>query len=414
MQKVVVAFMLTVAASVCSAQWAKTSLSDRYVYCFAVSGANLFAGVDSGVFLSTNDGTSWTQIGLPTSQVLALAVSGTNLFAGTFGDGVFLSTNSGISWLSVSSGLTNLFVHALLVSGLNLFAGTLAEAGGGIFLSTNNGTSWAQVAFSPSVISFAVSGTNLLTGTRGSGRTCSGVGAFRSTDNGTTWTQTGLAIGDVNSFATSPDGSGGTNLFAGTCAVTWGSGVFLSTNNGTSWDSVNAGLTSRWVHALAVSGTNLFAGGGGVFLSANNGTSWTAVNTGLTETSVSSLAVHGPSLFAGTSGSGVWRRPLSEMITSVEPATSEWPQSFSLEQNYPNPFNPSTEIRYSIPVGTYGHTALRVFDVLGREVATLVDGVQEAGFKSVQWDASGVASGVYLYRLEAGSFVATRKLVVLK
>ncbi len=123
------------------------------------------------------------------------------------------------------------------------------------------------------------------------------------------WVQTnGPYGGYINCFTVS-----GTNLFAGTSG-----GVFLSTNNGTSWTAVNNGLTNTDVRALAVSGTNLFAGtSGGVFLSTNNGTSWTAVNTGLTNTHVRSLAVSGTNLFAGTWGGGVWRRPLTEMITGA-------------------------------------------------------------------------------------------------
>jgi hypothetical protein len=88
------------------------------------------------------------------------------------------------------------------------------------------------------------------------------------------------------------------------------------------------------------------------------------------------------------------------------------PTSIQLLQNYPNPFNPSTNINYQLPVAK--DIKLVVFDVLGKEVATLVDGVEEPGYKSVKWDASGVASGMYFYRLQAGEFVQTRKLLLLR
>lgn len=100
-------------------------------------------------------------------------------------------------------------------------------------------------------------------------------------------------------------------------------------------------------------------------------------------------------------------------LTFVEPRrTSEVPTNFVLGQNYPNPFNPTTTINYQLP--TVKHVTLKLFDILGREVAKLVNEVQVAGFKSVKWDASGVASGVYLYRLQAGEFVETKKLLVLR
>jgi hypothetical protein len=86
--------------------------------------------------------------------------------------------------------------------------------------------------------------------------------------------------------------------------------------------------------------------------------------------------------------------------------------SYSLSQNYPNPFNPSTRIQYSVP--STQHVTLKVFDVLGREVSTLVDEVKPAGMYRVTWDVRGYASGMYLYRLVAGTFVETKKLLVLK
>ncbi len=169
------------------------------------------------------------------------------------------------------------------------------------------------------------------------------------------------------------------------------------------------------VRSFAVSGTNLFAGtsGGGVFLSTNNGASWTAVSTGLTNTHVYALGVSGTNLFAGTYGGGVWRCPLSQMITSVkETISDETPNSYALQQNYPNPFNPITTINYQVP--TQSHLTLKVFDVLGREVATLVNGVEEPGYKSVAFDASRLTSGVYFYRLRAGSYTETKKLILLR
>ena len=88
------------------------------------------------------------------------------------------------------------------------------------------------------------------------------------------------------------------------------------------------------------------------------------------------------------------------------------PVPFRLEQNRPNPFNPVTTIEYHL--SQVDHVTLLVYDALGREVARLVDEVEGPGYRSVQWDATGVSSGVYLYRLAAGGYSATKRLVLMK
>jgi hypothetical protein len=97
-------------------------------------------------------------------------------------------------------------------------------------------------------------------------------------------------------------------------------------------------------------------------------------------------------------------------ITGI--SKTDLPVKFSLKQNYPNPFNPVTTIGYQIPKQSY--VTLKVFDLLGREVATLVNSVEQAGNKSVNFIAGNLESGVYYYRLQAGNYTETRKLVLLK
>lgn len=458
-----------------------SGLTNAFVVPLAVNDNCLFAGTANGVFLSTNEGKSWKapEPNLRNTYVNAFAASpdaagGTNLFVATY-DGVFLSTNNGARWTRVDSGLSNRFVRCLATNpngtgGTNLPAGQaslFAGTEGGLFLSTDNGTSWTAVDSGLTNLDVralitspnGAGGTNLFAASDEPGYygyISSGV--YISTNGGESWTSTGMDSILTVSFAVTPDGTGGTNLFAGTAhgvylstndGISWSlaseglpkspndslvfesvsyfavsgrnlfantvyDGVFLSTNNGTSWTAVNTGLTSTYVFSLAVSGTNVFAGtdSGGVFLSTNNGASWTAVSAGLTNTYVSSLTVSGTDLFAGTLGRGVWKRPLSEMITSEERPLSEAPTHFRLEQNYPNPFNPITTIRFAVRSSRC--VELRVYDVLGREVATLVNEMKHAGSYTVNWDASRFASGVYFYRLKVGNFIETKKLILLK
>jgi len=97
---------------------------------------------------------------------------------------------------------------------------------------------------------------------------------------------------------------------------------------------------------------------------------------------------------------------------SVEQMNSLVPEKFELAQNYPNPFNPVTTIQYSIP--DRSNVTLKVYDVLGRELATLVNEEKDRGIYSINFDASALASGMYLYRLQAGSFIETKKMILIK
>ena len=99
-----------------------------------------------------------------------------------------------------------------------------------------------------------------------------------------------------------------------------------------------------------------------------------------------------------------------DVVTAV--GGDDQPTVFSLKQNYPNPFNPSTTIGFSLPKA--GYTTLKIYNILGKEVASLIDGVVAAGRHSVKWDASALPTGMYLYKLSSGGFVETMKLVLMK
>jgi photosystem II stability/assembly factor-like uncharacterized protein len=379
-----------------------------------MSGTDQFAGTMYGgcIYRSTDKGTSWgradstlASTNVNSNSFSSFAVSGTNLFAG-IGNGVFLTTDKGTNWNDVSSGIWSInSLPNLAENGMYLFAG----CDDGVFLSTDNGKSWAASGLTNrSVLAFAVlpptgatSVSNLFAGTWGLDG-----GVFRSTDNGTSWTDvsSGLPHRKVNCLVAS-----NASLFANTDG-----GVFLTRNNGKTWNDANLGLTGRPVTKLAFIGTNLFAGTcyDGVFLSIDSGLTWSKVNTGLTNMYVDAFAFDGSDVFVGTGGSGVWRRPLSEMVVEAEHDPVRIPDSFLLGQNFPNPFNPSTSIRYSLPSGQ--HVRIIVYTVLGQEVAVLADEDQTAGYKQVTFDASGFPSGVYLYRLQARTFVETKKMVLMR
>lgn len=402
------------------ASWAPTNtgLMNTDINGLMVDSTTLFTGTNFGsdIFRSTDNGASWTvtDSGLtqPISSAEAFAAipdgaGGKNTFAGT-SNGVFLSTNNGNNWIEANSGLPALLyrtVSSLAVVGTNLFAAIGAGTStNGVYLSTDNGTSWNHTNISLTTSSVnvlmaspnGIGGTNLFVGTLGAG-------VYVTTNNGAVWTpaDSGMKNAQIKCLTTTPDGVGGVVLFAGSSG-----GVYRSTNNGSYWTLVDSGLGNTDINSLASYGTSIFAGtSSGIYQSTNNGNYWSPINTGLPKDPlalfypiIKALAVDGSDLIAGTFLLGVWRRPLSQ-ITSVDRSPGGIPKEMTLEQNYPNPFNPSTIIRFELP--STSRITLRVYNLLGQVVATLIDREEPAGSHDAEWHASRFASGIYFYRLEA-------------
>ena len=389
-----------------SGQWAQMSNgmgNDKTIISFCTMGTNIFAGnyIGGGVYKTTNDGINWTLTGFTGQLVIDFAIIGTNIFAGTYGGGVFLSTNNGANWTAVNNGLLELDIYSLASMGTRLFAGTDQ---GGVFLSTNNGASWTVVNNGfPQYESgrrLVVMGTNIFAATNYSG-------VFKSTNYGTSWTavNNGLTNLHVKSFTVS-----GTNLFAGTYL----GGIFLSTNYGLSWTTSNNELSNSIVVSLAVSGNNLFAGvvNMGVYLSTNNGTSWINKNQGFNNIkTVAPLIISNNYIFAGRDSQSVFRRSLSEII-GIQNISTETPSSYSLGQNYPNPFNSSSKFKFQN--SKLGNVKIVVYDIMGKEVQTLVNERLQPGTYEASFDGSMLNSGVYFYKLTTIGFTETKKMALIK
>lgn len=415
-----------------SPTWTRSrGLEGASISSFVSSGKNLLAGIQGGyVYLSLDSGANWTPLdtlggvwncpncGLELDPDIMLFVDSGKVFASdanTLNGYVKLSTDNGMTWVEQDSSFvenTNCFA----MIGGDLFAGT----DDGVFLSTDNGTSWTAAnngfpygnndsinGHAAQVMRILAHGTTLFAGTTGEG-------IYRSDNNGGSWIEVdnGLTNLDIYGLA-----SIGTELFAGAFRFAGDSigGVFVSTDNGASWSPANTGLTNQMINVLYANGTDLFAGTNiGVFASTNRGASWTDISTGTQVDSlgITALAVFDSFLFAGTNSNGVWRYPISQMETQIRNGPGQIPADFVLSQNYPNPCNPSTIISYDLPVNA--QVTLKVFDVLGREIQTLVNELQSAGNHSVTFNASNLPSGVYFYRLQAGTFSQTMKLLLLK
>lgn len=372
---------------------------------------DVFAGTaNGGVYRSTDNGNTWVQTntGLTTTYVNSMAVDASgDIVVGTAGGGVFISTNSGASWTQTA--LNNIHATCLATNANTIYAGDGFWCSG-IYHSTDKGASWTNLT-SICVNGIALNSKGVIFATSGTG------GAYRSTDGGATWQQIDAGLTD-NGTAIVIDATD--RIFVGTATNIYtgvqGGGVFRSTNGGDLWSQVNSGLSANQIQSLALNGSgNIFAGaiaGKGIFYSTDAGNSWTNISSGISDTSstVGALVVNKAGYVFAAVGDTVYRSVGT--VTSIKEPLPLVASRFLLSQNYPNPFNPSTTISYQLPTNSL--VVLKVFDVLGREVQTLVDERQTAGNHSVKFSATNLPSGMYFYRLQAGTYHDTKKLLLLK
>ncbi len=362
---------------------------------YSSNGYLFAAGNADGFFRSNDRGDTWIEInnGLPADVgYYCFARVGSDLLGGTASYSLFRSSDNGDNWVLSNAGYTLTNSFAFFVDGNTVYTTGLP----GVAKSTDGGLNWTDLGagylFYEGGLDIWKDGSNILTG--------SNVAFHRSTNDGATWSATAGAVGNFTQIDS-------------TLFYSAATGVKKSTDQGATWTATASLPFTVAGQSLAAKGTDLFVGtNDGVYRSTDKGGTWTAINEGFApKTLIYKMTFDDQYLYAGTNTRSVWRRPLSE-ITAVEEISSMIPSVFSLSQNYPNPFNPKTDIRFQIADG--GFATLKIYDVLGREVSTLVNEQLHAGTFIASWDASGQPSGVYYYRLTSGSYSETKKLLLMK
>ncbi|MFH0735104.1 MAG: T9SS type A sorting domain-containing protein [bacterium] len=149
----------------------------------------------------------------------------------------------------------------------------------------------------------------------------------------------------------------------------------------------------------------------GLFISTDNGLTWINISLSLQYEIIRDVEILDDYIFIGTDRA-MYRRQLSEIVVRVKDTELLIPSVISLDQNYPNPFNPTTTISFSLPIKS--SVTLKIYDALGKEVASLINEELQPGTYQKQWSAGNFASGVYFYRLLAGKFSETKKLILQK
>ncbi|MBI4547350.1 MAG: T9SS type A sorting domain-containing protein [Ignavibacteriae bacterium] len=240
---------------------------------------------------------------------------------------------------------------------------------------------------------------------------------FRTTDGGNTWTNITGTLPDRYPMDIAVDPNDSRVVYVAFGGYNAGH-LFKSTDAGTTWTDVTGVLPD--VHATAIvvdplNSNHVYAGNDiGVYVSTDGGATWQSFSEGLPEAVLVSDLVLSPSnrvIRAATHGNGVFERKMLSPVTSVTEESS-LPKTFMLYQNYPNPFNPSTVIRYQLSVNS--HVTLRVYDILGRAVATLVNERKAAGSYEVEFDARDLPSGIYAYTLTMSGKSLSKKMLLLK
>lgn len=347
---------------------------------------------------------------------------------GTTNGGVFKTTNGGASWTQQSlSGFVELpkIIH-FFDANVGL---CVADPVGGnwvIYKTTDGGDNWTLVP--PASIPQPIPGENTFFLGASSGNSFWFSGGdnnfsfwrlYRTTDRGTTWTVRDLDGGTRFPAFSSPD----SGMTAG-----WVPEPRLrrTTDGGDTWTSEPISLCFTPGFFGAVPGSTKkfvmtngyrpgFSSTPGTAYTTDFGTTWRVVDCAVSR-GIPSFASQYSGWSSGDSGA-VYAWTGNSLVTSVK-QTNEIAQNFRLEQNYPNPFNPTTRIKFTLSSqerdGVRSYVTLKVYDVLGREVATLVNENLQAGSYEVTLDAEGLASGTYFYRLQAGEFVQTRKLLLLR
>jgi photosystem II stability/assembly factor-like uncharacterized protein len=193
--------------------------------------------------------------------------------------------------------------------------------------------------------------------------------------------------------------------------------IFRTTNYGANWTNISSNMPNVPVNSLIIdyNATQLLYVGCdvGVYYTTNLGSSWQVLGTGLPNAAVFDINYHQPTkkLAAGTHGRSMFEIDLSTLI-SVENIISTTAKEYKLHQNFPNPFNPTTKINFEIPKA--GNVSINIYDITGRLVSSLLNKNLSVGKYEIEWNASGISSGIYFYRIESGNFVDVKKMTLIK
>jgi len=379
---------------------------------------NGIAGCDGGIILrTTNGGLVWNTINLNyANPVLTVSMFSPSIILAGFANKIFRSTNSGLNCDTAFgigamkfSFISNSIGYAVYSYTSNI-----------IYKTTNSGLNWSNVGVVPTTslirsICFLNESTGFAGGTFWSvGHPIYYSILLKSTSGGSSWDY--KYSGLVGSYSAIYSISFGDNNNGMAVENTAASKIVKTTNGGNNWI---AETTTGIVHSVECIASNFawLCGDNGIIrYTTNFGSNWTSQNSG-TNVQLNEIFFINQNTGWCVGNTGILLKTINGGISGLKRLNEAIPENFSLRQNYPNPFNPVTKIRFDIPSlvrGGAGVVVLKVYDILGREVATLVNEQLKPGTYEVEWNGSNFASGVYFYSLNAKNFIETKKLILSK
>lgn len=446
-------------------QWASTSSSNfshADIHTLRYNGTVLFCGSDGGVYKSPDNAVSWSDLNhdLSTLQYQSADYDPSNImyvYGGTQDNNKMTTTNGGLFWNQRTTGDGGYTI----VDPVNVNYSYCQYVQGSCQRSANYGVSFTEIRpsgssgglfynpfeMAPGDHNTIVFGradvwktTTAQTATTTSGWTqiattgivggnVSAIGIswtninkiyigtsngriLVTSDNGTAWSVTG-GYPYVSDFAV--DNNDDAECYA-TLGGTGIQHVLKTTNSGLNWTDISGGLPNIAANSIILRTAPprmLFAGTDfGVYYSTNEGVSWVGFNSGLPLVEVYDMKykVANNLLLIATHGRGCWTYDIST-VTGINPIRGIV-HEFKLNQNYPNPFNPSTRITFDILKDSF--VKLIIYDELGREIKSIINQVLKSGRYETQWNASNNPSGVYFYKLTAGDYSDTKKMILVR
>lgn len=366
-------------------------------------------GANGEIIITVNGGTAWTSPASGTTQGL-LAVDFPSPLTGYAAGGngtIVKTTNGGLTW---TAGTVPNMLTINDVDFINDNTGFVCGADGRSARTTNGGTSW-------------ISGTNLtidLTSLRAFDAATvivAGISGsvYKTTNSGQNWTQQPTPS---NNFISSIVFSDLTNGYFTTLGLT--EQFYRTTNGGGNWiETTSPGSTSGLADLSIVNSLTVYGCGSNAAIrrTTNGGQSWqTQPVTGGVTSYLNDIFMVNANVGYAVGANGTVLRTSNGGV-GIQQISSEIPERFSLSQNYPNPFNPVTNFEFSIsPVGAIHESPVKlsVYNTIGEEIAVLINEPLKAGVYKYSFDASALNSGVYFYRMSAGDFSETRRMILVK